>query len=102
MRSGTNAATRRPHMRTLASVALCCSLLTACAQDSLDEDGAADIQGEDAKADGTTGIEVTARVKPGTTDVALSTSVPRRGYVFYAAEGAKVSLEVTHSGSTAG
>lgn len=88
-------------MATLGSVLLLGSLLTACADDgSLDGDGA-DIQGEE-KADGAPGIEVTARVKPGTTDVVLSTSVPRRGYVFYAAEGTKVSLEVTQAGSSAG
>lgn len=84
-------------------MALLSSLLVgACAEDGLDEDGAADIQGEDEKADGTFGIEVTARVKPGTVDAALSTKVPRRGYVFYAAEGTKVSLAVIQAGSTAG
>lgn len=90
-------------MRTsLASVVLLSSLLGACADDGLGEDGAADIQGEDEKADGTRGIEVTARVTPGTLDAPLSTRVPRRGYVFYAGEGTKVSLEVTQSGSSSG
>ena len=69
--------------------------------DSSDEGGAADIQGEE-KADTGPGIEVTARIKPGTTDADLSVSVPRRGYVFYAAEGAKVSFEVTQAGTSAG
>ena len=55
------------------------------------DDGAADIQGEDEKADGQAGIEVTARIEPGTVDAALSAKVPRRGYVFYAAADAKVS-----------
>jgi 5'-nucleotidase (lipoprotein e(P4) family) len=89
-------------MATLGSVLLLTSLLTACADDSLVDGDGADIQGDEEKADGTPGIEVTARVKPGTVDAALSASVPRRGYVFYAAEGAKVSLEVTQGGSSAG
>ncbi|HEY5944174.1 MAG TPA: HAD family acid phosphatase, partial [Kofleriaceae bacterium] len=75
-------------------------LVAGCADDGADG-GAADIQGDD-KADGTVGIEVTARIKPGSTDAVLSTTVPRRGYVFYAAEGSKVSLEVTQGGSSAG
>lgn len=89
-------------MRASTTVAalLLASLVTACA-DSGEEGDAADIQGEE-KADGTVGIEVTARVKPGTTDAQLSTKVPRRGYVFYAAEGTKVSLEVKQGGSSAG
>ena len=73
-------------------------LLAACADTEFDESGAADIQGEE-KADGLPGIEVTARLAPGTVDLALTTAVPRRGYVFYAGEGSKVSLEVTHAGS---
>jgi 5'-nucleotidase (lipoprotein e(P4) family) len=77
------------------------SLLAACAQDGLDDDGPADIQGEE-KADSGPGIEVTARIKPGSFDAELSTAVPRRGYVFYAAEGTKVSLEVTQGGTSAG
>jgi 5'-nucleotidase (lipoprotein e(P4) family) len=87
---------------TLAAVAILSSMVVGCADDGLDEGGAADIQGDEAKADGTQGIEVTARVKPGTVDAALSTAVPRRGYVFYAAEGTKVSLEVTQAGSSSG
>jgi len=86
-----------PTMR-LASVLV---LLAAACTDQTDGGGAADIQGEE-KADGSVGIEVTARIKPGTVDGELSTKVPRRGYVFYAAEGTKVSLEVTQSGSSSG
>src|SRR5687767_5219294 len=82
-----------------ASLAL--ASLVGCAGEGLEEDGAADIQGEE-KADGTVGIEVTARIKPGSLDATLSTAVPRRGYVFYAAEGAKVSLEVTQGGTSSG
>jgi 5'-nucleotidase (lipoprotein e(P4) family) len=85
---------------TLASALLLGSMLAACA-DSGEDGGAADIQGEE-KADGSIGIEVTARIKPGSTDSELSTTVPRRGYVFYAAEGAKVSLEITRTGTAAG
>lgn len=89
-------------MSTAGKVLLLSSLLVACADDgTLDGEGA-DIQGEDEKADGTVGIEVTARMKPGTVDAALSTRVPRRGYVFFAGEGTKVSLETTQAGSSAG
>lgn len=86
---------------SLASVLVVSSLVGACTETGLDEDGAADIQGEE-KADGAAGIEVTARITPGSVDSTLSTKVPRRGYVFYAAEGTKVSLEVTRTGSTTG
>jgi 5'-nucleotidase (lipoprotein e(P4) family) len=90
-------------MRTsLAAVVLLGSLVAGCAEDSFDDGGGADIQGDEEKADGTAGIEVTARVKPGSVDAALSTAVPRRGYVFYAAENTKVSLEVTQAGSSSG
>jgi 5'-nucleotidase (lipoprotein e(P4) family) len=75
-------------------------LLAACTDVEFDESGAADIQGED-KADTGPGIEVTARLAPGTVDLQLTTAVPRRGYVFYAGEGSKVTLEVTHAGSDA-
>jgi len=85
----------------LAVAAAVSSLLAGCAADGFDEDGAADIQGEE-KADTGPGIEVTARIKPGSVDGELSVAVPRRGYVFYAAEGAKVSVEVTQAGSSQG
>src|SRR3954466_8283219 len=85
----------------LAAVVVIPGLLAACASDGYDEDGAADIQGEE-KADSGPGIEVSARIKPGSVDAELSTAVPRRGYVFYAGEGAKVSLEVTQGGSASG
>ena len=87
---------------TLGGVLLLASLLTACADDGTLDGEAADIQGDEEKADGAQGIEVTARVKPGTVDAVLSTKVPRRGYVFYAAEGTKVSLETTQGGSSSG
>jgi 5'-nucleotidase (lipoprotein e(P4) family) len=79
------------------------SSLVACTEDGLEPgSGIADIQGDEEKADGAKGIEVTARVVPGTIDAQLSTKVPRRGYVFYAGEGTKVSLEVTRTGSSSG
>ncbi|HEU0037203.1 MAG TPA: HAD family acid phosphatase [Kofleriaceae bacterium] len=71
------------------------------ASDSLD-DGPADINGDEPKADGQQGIEVTARLRPGSVDATLTTAIPRPGYVFYAGEGTKVSLEVTHAGSQTG
>jgi 5'-nucleotidase (lipoprotein e(P4) family) len=88
-------------MKTLATVMLLGSLV-GCAADAADDGGAADIQGDEEKADGLPGIEVTARIKPSQTDVTLSTTVPRRGYVFYAAESSKIALEVTQAGSSAG
>jgi 5'-nucleotidase (lipoprotein e(P4) family) len=90
-------------MRASTAVAaiLLASFISACAEDGA-EGGAADIAGEDSKSDDTVGIEVTARIKPSSVDAELSTKVPRRGYVFYAAENAKVSLEVTQGGSSSG
>jgi len=93
--------TRGTMKALLASVALVPSLLIGCTADGLEDDGAADIQGEE-KADTGPGIEVSARIKPGTVDAELSVAVPRRGYVFYAAEGTKVSLEVTQGGTSQG
>jgi 5'-nucleotidase (lipoprotein e(P4) family) len=88
-------------MRAIIVSLVCTSVLSACAEmEPQDGGGAADIQGED-KADGGPGIEVTARLRPGTLDAVLTPAVPRLGYVFYAAEGAKVTLEVTHGGSDA-
>lgn len=90
-------------LAVLASLLVIPSLLGGCTDEGFgDEDGAADIQGEDEKADGSAGIEVTARIEPGTVEAALSKRVPRRGYIFYAGEGAKVSLEVTRTGSSSG
>jgi 5'-nucleotidase (lipoprotein e(P4) family) len=90
-------------MRTsLAAAVLLSSLLSGCTDEGVDEGGGADIQGDEEKADGAQGIEVTARVTPGSVDAALSARVPRRGYVFYAGEGTKVTLEVTRTGSSSG
>lgn len=89
-------------MRSLILLSFTCVALTACADLPVTgDDGAADIQGED-KLDGGPGIEVTARLRPGTVDAVLTTDVPRLGYVFYAGENSKVTLEVTHGGSDAG
>jgi 5'-nucleotidase (lipoprotein e(P4) family) len=86
-------------MRTFLASFLFASIITGCTADGqIDGDGA-DINGDEEKADGTQGIEVTARIKPGTIDVKLSTAVPRPGYIFYAAEGTKVSLENTRAGT---
>ncbi len=73
-----------------------------CAEDGAIEDGGADLAGQDEKGDALPGIEVQARLRPGTVDAKLTTAVPRPGFVFYAAEGSKVSLEVTQGGSSAG
>jgi 5'-nucleotidase (lipoprotein e(P4) family) len=88
-------------MKALLAAALLVPSLIGCTGDGLGEDGAADIQGEE-KADTGPGIEVTARIKPGSVDGELSVAVPRRGYVFYAAEGTKVSAEVTQGGTSTG
>jgi len=69
----------------------------------LGDGGPADIATGQDKADGATpGIEVSARIKPGTTDFALSADVPRAGFIFYAGDGASVTLEVTRTGTSAG
>lgn len=73
-------------------------------QDGGDLGGAADLaSGGGDKADGATaGIEVVARIKPGATDVTALAAMPRQGFVFFAAEGSTVSLEVTHTGTSSG
>lgn len=76
--------------------------LTACTEADSALDGAADINGDEEKADGAQGIEVSGRLRPGTVDAALSTGTPRPGYVIYVGEGSKLALEVTRTGSTAG
>ncbi|MCE9574811.1 MAG: hypothetical protein K8W52_16800 [Deltaproteobacteria bacterium] len=86
-------------LRTIPIVLLLCSACTEGAPVD-DDGGAADIQGED-KADGGPGIEVVARIAPGSTDAVLTATVPRLGYVFYASENTKVALEITHGGSDA-
>lgn len=78
------------------------SSLVGCTEASLEEDGGADLAGQDDKGDAVPGIEVQARLEPGTVDTTLTTAMPRPGFVFYAAEGTKVSLEVTHAGTTTG
>lgn len=89
-------------MRHVLAGFLFATIITGCAATGDELDGAADINGEEEKADGAQGIEVTARLRPGSVDAKLTTQVPRPGYVFYAGEGAKVTLEVTRAGSTAG
>lgn len=76
--------------------------LVACTEDGLGEEGGADLAGQDEKGDAVPGIEVQARLRPGNVDAKLTTSVPRPGYVFYAAEGSKVTLEVTRTGTQSG
>ncbi len=80
--------------------------VTGCTDSSLlDDDQGADINDgirDDDKADGATGIEVIGRLRPGTQDVKLTATTARQGYIFFASEGAKVSLETTHAGSQAG
>jgi 5'-nucleotidase (lipoprotein e(P4) family) len=77
--------------------------LLGCTEAATDEDGGADLAGIDQKGDAVPGIDVQARLRPGAgVDATITTALPRPGYVFYAAEGTKVTLEVTHGGSTAG
>ncbi len=92
-----------PTMRALLLTSLLLSpSLIACTEDGFGEEGGADLAGQDEKGDAIPGIEVQARLKPGTVDTKLTTAVPRPGFVFFAAEGAKVSLEVTQGGSSQG
>ena len=89
-------------MRSLLASFLFASIVTACTASGEPEDGGADINGDEEKADGAQGIEVSGRLRPGTVDMKLTTAVPRPGFIFYAAEGTKVTLEVTHGGTAAG
>ena len=88
-------------MRALLASFLFTSVITAC-DTNVDLEGGADINGDEEKADGAQGIEVSGRLRPGTVDAKLTMAVPRPGYIFYAAEGTKVTLEVTRGGTTAG
>ncbi len=90
-------------MRTsLVSALLLSSTLFACTEGGLEEDGGADLAGQDDKGDAVPGIEVQSRLEPGTVDLTLTTATPRPGFVFYAAEDTKASLEVTHAGTVNG
>lgn len=91
-------------MRSLLASFVFVSLVTGgCTDAGVGEDGAADINnGEDEKADGASGIEVLARLRPGTIDTTLTTASPRQGFVFFAGEGSKVTLEVTQAGTKSG
>jgi 5'-nucleotidase (lipoprotein e(P4) family) len=90
-------------MRSFLSAYVFATLITGCTDSALDSDEGADINnGDEEKADGATGIEVMARIKPGTTDIKLSATSPRQGFIFFAAEGTKVSLENTQAGSATG
>ncbi|MBA3453683.1 MAG: hypothetical protein H0T42_11380 [Deltaproteobacteria bacterium] len=86
----------------LLSTLLLTPVFTACTEDGLGEEGGADLAGQDEKGDAIPGIEVQARLAPGTVDTKLTTAVPRPGFVFFAGEGTKVNLEVTQGGSTQG
>jgi len=89
-------------MRTLVAGFLFASMVTACT-DPAELEGGADINnGDEEKADGAQGIEVTGRLRPGSVDLTLTTRVPRPGFIFYAGEGTKVGLEVTRAGSQQG
>ncbi len=87
---------------SLVSTLLLGSTLLACTEGGLEDDGGADLAGQDDKGDAVPGIEVQSRLEPGTVDLTLTTATPRPGFVFYAAEGSKVSLEVTHAGTVNG
>ena len=77
--------------------------LVACTtQDGLLDDEGADLAGQDEKGDAIPGIEVQGRLATGSVDTRLTTSIPRPGFVFYAATGAKVTLEVTKTGTSSG
>jgi 5'-nucleotidase (lipoprotein e(P4) family) len=85
---------------------LLCSfvLFTACTDAGSPPDlgGPADLAG-DGKMDGGPGIEVQARIAGGdNVDAMLTAAMPRLGYVFYAAQDEKVTVEVTHGGSEQG
>jgi len=89
-------------MRSLVAAFFFTCFITSCDTPVTDEGGPADLAGQDEKGDATPGIDVQARLRPGAVDVDLSATVPRPGYVFFAADGAKVTLEVTHGGTQNG
>ena len=89
-------------MRSLVAAVLFTSFVTACDASDTDDGGAADLAGQDEKGDATAGIDVQARLRPGTVDVALTSALPRPGFVIFAGEGSKVTLEVTRAGTAAG
>src|SRR5436190_19250357 len=83
-------------LRTFLSVFVFAAIVTGCVASEGGATGeGADINGVDPKADGTPGIEVQGRLRPGNVDAKLTAAVPRPGYIFYAAEGTKVTLEVS-------
>lgn len=86
-------------------VGLVVAAVSGCADSSLlDDDQGADLNDgirDDDKA-GASGIEVMARLKPGTTDVKLTARTPRQGFIFFASEGAKVTIENPRAGSPSG
>jgi 5'-nucleotidase (lipoprotein e(P4) family) len=90
-------------MRSLITAALIIApTLFGCTQDGIEDGDGADLAGQDEKGDAIPGIEVQARLRPGSVDATLTTAVPRPGFVFYAAEGSKVNVEVTRAGSATG
>lgn len=87
----------------LAYAAILATSLLACTDGTVGPtDEGADIATGDAKEDGTIGIEVTSRLRPGDVDVNLTTAVSRRGYVVYVGEDAKLGLEITRTGTQSG
>ncbi len=83
--------------------------MVGCTESSLlEDDQGADLNDgirDDDKADGATGIEVMGRLRPGAAgklDVKLTAGTPRQGFIFFASEGAKVSIENTQTGSQSG
>lgn len=82
--------------------------LVGCTEPTqLDGDLGADINDgfHDDKADGATGIEVLGRLRPGAAgkvDLKLTAAMPRQGFILYAAEGAKLQIENTQTGSQSG
>jgi 5'-nucleotidase (lipoprotein e(P4) family) len=99
-----NLRTSRTAARSAIGLALfvTANLVACTTEDGFIDDEGADLAGQDEKGDATPGIEVQGRLAVGTADTRLTTSVPRPGFVFYAAAGAKVTLEVTRAGSTSG
>jgi 5'-nucleotidase (lipoprotein e(P4) family) len=80
--------------------------LTACADttdDGEDRSGPAIIVGDEDKADGATGVELVGFVAPAApVENLITTSTPRVAYLYYAAAGTKVDVEVTRTGSASG
>jgi len=78
-------------------------VLTACADTEGEDRSGPDVIVGDDKADGAAGVELVGFLSPTTpVDGVVGPATPRVAYLYYAAPGTKVDVEVTHGGSATG